>query len=205
MLDDFVFLLADPRFASVDFAVVRHHVPELRKLTAEELRDALKRNKNNVAAAYYKTPNVKNVLSYLEDGNETWADELSDSMTETSSHPDVDLEDIGGPKPNDEDEKKVDSVETANLLKELRLAFLDMVKASFENQVEKGELDSREEEGKLYFALIQSCDFAVDRVVRGDELKGWEATAIAEVAWIDEVDLKVRRLFHPKTDEYKKR
>jgi len=201
MLDDFVFLLADPRFASVDFAVVRDHVPELRNLTAEELRDALKRNKNDVAAAHYKTPNVKNVLSYIEDGNETWADELSDSTAESSSHPDVDIENIGELKSN---EKKMDGVETANLLKELRLAFLDMVKASFESQVEKGELDSREDGGVLYFDLIQSCDFAADRVVRGDELAGWEATAIPDIAWVDKVDLKARRVLHPKADEYKK-
>ena len=202
MLDDFVHLLADPRFASVDFAVVRHHIPELKNVTHEDLREALERNKNTVAAANYKSPNVKNVLSYLEDSNGTWLDKLDDSSTEASSDPNIDLENISEVLPTDE-EKKVDGPDNRTVLKELRLAFIDMVRASFENQVEKGELDSRQEDGALYFALIQSCDFAADLVVRGDVVKGWEATAVAEVAWIDKIAIKVKRLLHPDRNQFK--
>lgn len=199
MLDDFVHLLADPRFASVDFAVIRHHVPELEDLTVEELREAVERNKHTVPPAQYKPPTLKNVLSYLEDGNATWSDELGDVATEMSSLPDIGLEDIDETKPTDEDKNE----ESMKLLTELRLAFLDMVRASFEKQVEKGELDSRQESGALYFALIQSCDWAADQVIRGHELAGWEATAIAKLSWIDQIDLKARRLLRPKANAYK--
>lgn len=41
MLDDFLHLMTDPRFYFVDFALVMHHCPPLRDLTAKELEDAL--------------------------------------------------------------------------------------------------------------------------------------------------------------------
>ena len=49
----------------MDFSVVRHHVPFLQDLTAEQLEEAVRLNKDNVPAKKYKEPVLQNVLPYL--------------------------------------------------------------------------------------------------------------------------------------------
>ena len=178
------------QFRYADFAVIRHHVPELKDLTVEDLRKAVERNKDKVAASSYKAPHLENVLSYIQsqeenDDDKIWANEYcSHSVAEdtymSNGLGDYDMDEVDEVQPIGKDE--ADSIKLTN---ELRLSFIDMVRASFERQVEKGELDARQEDGALYFALLQSCDFAADLVVRGHGLQGFEATAVAEVAWID--------------------
>jgi len=213
MLDDFVHLLADPRFRHADFAVIRHHVPELKDLTIEELRFAVERNKDKVATSAYKAPHLQNVLSYLlaakasKEDDTVWAAEWSShtsaaSDTYTSSglgDYDFEFTDDEQLASKEGEEEDSDSIKLTN---ELRLSFIDMVRASFERQVERGELDARQEDGALYFALLQSCDFAADEIVQGHGLQGFEATAVAEVAWIDKIDLAARRFLRPRKQEY---
>ena len=203
------------QFRHADFAVISHHVPELKGLTVEELRQAVERNKDKVATSAYKVPHLENVLSYLlvekantgKEDESIWAAEWSNhSSTASDTYSglgDFDFESIEDEKLKSEEGEKEDS-DSIKLTNELRLSFIDMVRASFERQVEKGELDARQEDGALYFALLQSCDFAADLVVRGHGLQGFEATAVAEVAWIDQMDLAARRLFRPWKQEYRR-
>ena len=202
------------QFRHADFAVISHHVPELKGLTVEELRQAVERNKDKFPTSAYQVPHLENVLSYLlvgktntgkEDEN-IWAAEWSNhSSTASDTYiglEDYDFESIEEELLKSEEGEKEDPDRT-KLTNELRLSFIDMVRASFERQVEKGELDARQEDGALYFALLQSCDFAADLVVRGHGLQGFEATAVAEVSWIDQMDLAARRLFRPWKKEYR--
>lgn len=48
LLDDFIHLMTDRKFAFVDYAVVRRYCPRLRDLTAEELANAVEENKRHV-------------------------------------------------------------------------------------------------------------------------------------------------------------
>ena len=203
------------QFRHADFAVISHHVPELKGLTVEELRQAVERNKDKVPTSAYKAPHLENVLSYLLVGKANtgkedeilWAAEWSNhSSTASDTYSGLggfDFESVEDEQLKSQKGEKEDP-DSIKLTNELRLSFIDMVRASFERQVEKGELDARQEDGALYFALLQSCDFAADLVVQGHGLQGFEATAIAEVTWIDQMDLTARRLSRPWKKEYRR-
>lgn len=203
-------MFAASQFRHADFAVIRHHVPELKDLTVQDLRKAVERNKDRVAASAYKEPHLQNVLSYLAKGNddeEVWATEYSSHSTSSDIYMSNGLGDYDIDGTDQEQLKGDDETEGQSSIKltnELRLSFIDIVRASFERQVEKGELDARQEDGALYFALLQSCDFAADLVIRGHGLQGFEATAVAEVAWIDKMDIAARRILRPRKEEYKR-
>ena len=199
------------QFRHADFAVIRHHVPELKDLTVEDLRKAVERNKDKVAASAYKSPHLQNVLSYIQsqkenDDDKIWANEYSSHSSAEEIYMSnglggYDIDEIDVQLKGEDEAEEQNSIKLTN---ELRLSFIDIVRASFERQVEKGELDARQEDGALYFALLQSCDFAADLVIRGHGLQGFEATAIAEVAWIDKMDLAARRILRPRKHEYKR-
>ena len=181
----------------------------MKDLTVADLRKAVERNKDKVAASSYKSPHLQNVLSYIQseqdnDEDKIWASghsshSVAEDVYMSNGLGDYDMEEVDEVQPIGEGE-----VESIKLTNELRLSFIDMVRASFERQVEKGELDARQEDGALYFALLQSCDFAADLVIRGHGLQGFEATAVAEVAWIDKMDLEARRILRPRKKEYKR-
>jgi hypothetical protein len=65
ILGYFVGLLRDPIFAGCDFALVRHHVPSLKALTPEELREAVLKNKESIQMEKYQKPNLDDILPYL--------------------------------------------------------------------------------------------------------------------------------------------
>ena len=181
----------------------------MKELTVEDLRKAVERNKDKVAASSYKHPHLKNVLSYIQsekenDDDTIWANEYSSHSVAEDVYMSNGLADYNTDENDHVQPKGEGEVDSIKLTNELRLSFIDMVRASFERQVEKGELDARQEDGALYFALLQSCDFAADLVIRGHELQGFEATAIAEVAWIDKMDLAARRILRPGKEEYKR-
>jgi len=61
----FIRLLTDPRFRHVNFPTIAYHVPILRDLTWEELKNAVDRNKAEIPPDKYKPPNLCNVLPHL--------------------------------------------------------------------------------------------------------------------------------------------
>jgi len=80
--DDLLHLLTDSRFKDVDFAVVSEHVPMLKKLNLEQLKKAIRRNKDSAPLAGYREPNLTNLLPYLVSQSPGKTSEMSESMEE---------------------------------------------------------------------------------------------------------------------------
>jgi NhaP-type Na+/H+ or K+/H+ antiporter len=64
-VDDLIHLMTDPRFFFVDFALVMHHCPLLRNLTAKELAHAVEENRSHCHPSIYKSPNVSCPLTLI--------------------------------------------------------------------------------------------------------------------------------------------
>lgn len=181
ILAEFIRLLADPRFRKVDFALVRHHVPYLNGVTAEDFIKAVQRDKGQVGPDNYEEPHTDNVLSYLTKGDtekqleettkepvlegNSWLDLIAQEMQSTS------IEMSG------ETKKTVsDSVPDQNTMLELRKIFLEFLRSSYDQQIENGELEARG--GIADLILLDSLEFAGDAVNKGEALSDWEKSSI---------------------------
>lgn len=164
-VDEFVKLLADPRFQDVEFPVVQHHVPYLKNLTVGELKAACLRNPE------YK-PNLQHILPYLDTSGQdlSWAN-VQPSETKKPPYPVFQVISDKSTAKSDGKDGEVD-------LKELRHFFLEVLRTVYNTQLENGGLDGRD--GYVSFALIQSIDFASSDVDKGLPLDDWNATHIAD-------------------------
>jgi len=179
-------------------SLVMHHCPLLKDLRADELGQALKENKESVHPSSYKQPNLDNVLLYIPDSGklrralgqiqrEAFMDgdlgsgiplrhdifTLDDEMSET---------DHEGGKTEDEDPP------SPEMVKDIRLMFVELLRASYQAQLRDGELDAREYNGFLSYILLQSCDFAHDAANAGKPLNDWRASHIASPEMIGAIE-----------------
>jgi len=186
IIDAFVHLLADPLFADIDFALVSHHVPFLATLTPDELKEAVTKNKESVPVKDYHKPYLDGVLPYLirtteaqdtaENFDVAWAHELGEYEKQRCL-------------PRHLSEKLRQTFEEADLTvlqaehglkpetRELRLVFLEILKAAYNKQIEKGYIDVRAgSPGFLAFSLQQGIEFAIDGARNGQPMNDWEAS-----------------------------
>ena len=160
LLDDFLHLMTDPRFFFVDFALVMQHCPELKGITALELEDALKQNRKTVHPDLYKQPELTHVLPYIPDSVH-----LRASLEKQSRRLFMDSSQMKRIQSFDALEEGLDEVENEPdplLVKDIRLMFVELLRASYQGQIRDGALDPREFNGFLAYALLQSLDFAHD-------------------------------------------
>jgi len=188
IIDAFVHLLTDPLFADVDFALVSHHVPFLATLTPDELKEAVIKNKESVPARDYHKPALDGVLPYLlrtteaqetaENFDVAWAHELGEYEKQRCL-------------PCHLSQKVRQTVEEADLTvlqaeygskpetRELRLVFLEILKAAYNKQIEKGYIDVRAgSPGFVAFALQQGIEFAIDGARNGQPMNDWDASSL---------------------------
>lgn len=187
LLDSFVHLLANPLFANADFALVKHHVPFLKDLTADSLKVAVLKNKSNVPAKIYHRPKLYGILPYLvrsqgeqTEHDSTWVAELHDYETNVC----IGMRDSFRIHKAVE-EADLDALETEHnddpVTKELRLIFLEVLRASYAKMIVKGYLDVRAgSPGFVAFALEQSIEFAIDAVNHGKPLMDWDFAFIIQ-------------------------
>lgn len=165
--DAFIQLLSDPRFHNVDFAVVKSHVTDLEKMTLDDLKQAVLRNKDY-------TPNLEHVLPYfLKDGENkdvdlSWAVISPNEEKKTSRRRRSSIWDA----PDGVIAKTKDTTDMNAI--ELRKFFLELLRSNYNRQVEDGELDGRD--GFVTYALLNSVDFALDEVGKGKPLEDWKTT-----------------------------
>lgn len=180
VLDDLVHLLADPLFAKVDFSVLRHHCPFLHELTLSDIKSAALQNKDEVAPSLYQVPNLKRVVAYLTKDTKPDDPEKNDLSWMEQLGP-VEEHLVDGKLKFSEDMTDIDSSAlqnsslTTNMklqVEELRKIFIDALRYAYQKQLETGFLDARE--GFVDVALLQSLDFALDSVSRGNPLNDWE-------------------------------
>jgi hypothetical protein len=188
MVDDFVALMADPRYYEVKFEEIRKHIPGWDELLLEDLHAATKR--------YLKEKKPEQFNPYLE----SIIPRLTKEYTVRLS---IDQDSLGG----DEESNKLDEImadlkserglyivkpmsyfgiktpnsenEAAAAAKELRKTFIELLRAAYLDLIKNGEIDSRS--GIISLVMLQSLDVAFDEVSQGKQLKDWEAAQIGHV------------------------
>lgn len=161
-LDEFVKLLADPRFQGVSLPVIQDHIPFLKNITVSELKAACLRNPKY-------TPNLQGILPYLDtDGQDmSWA---NTEPSETRCPLPALLNTTAGKSSADKDEKE-DIIQ-------LRHFFLEVLNTIYNAQLEDGELDGRN--GFVSYSLLQSIDFASSDVAKGLSLDDWKTAHVVD-------------------------
>jgi NhaP-type Na+/H+ or K+/H+ antiporter len=210
MLDDFIHLMTDARFYFVDFSLVQHHCPLLRDLTAKELELAVQQNKDSVHPDRYMTPNLEHVLPYVPDSAPLrWAIEKSkrqmfmDPATTTAGTGttgsqgffELGVLEEDGSQDKDEDGTSASTTPKAALVQDIRIMFVELLRASYQAQIRDGELDAREYNGFLSYILLQSLDFAHDAASAGLSLNDWEASQLVSTDLVDRTEDFVKRLY----------
>ncbi|KAL3935316.1 MAG: hypothetical protein SGBAC_009144 [Bacillariaceae sp.] len=178
-IDDFVRLLAQPRFYHTDFAFVKKHVPFLGDLTRTQFLDAVRKYKNthHVDAA---PPFLKNILPDLQ--IDKHPSRIEEELTDEEVLADFDnyvskkrmqcQSRKHTPRQNRRQSSNIRAMmgEDALSTKELRLLFISIMRAQYEKQVARGELEN---EHFLAIALDQSLDFASHDIHKGRPLQDW--------------------------------
>ena len=191
---DMVRLLTRPQFAQVDFEMISNHLYVLKDLKRHELLDAVEEyRKENSHRADYHEPMVDHLLASLS-GN------VEDASAEIAK--------VGGPTADQEEtvkgehdksavasgdqtsstaavasgdqtpSKAAEDSETLTI-SELRNIFLEIVRSSYSEQIELGEMFDDE---LLAASLFSSLNFAGDAVSKGKELNDWEFVDLVEVS-----------------------
>jgi NhaP-type Na+/H+ or K+/H+ antiporter len=211
MLDDFIHLMTDARFYFVDFSLVQHHCPMLRDLTAVELETAVHQNKDSVHPDRYLTPNLEHVLPYVPDSAALrWAIEKSKRqmfMEPLSAHDggagaggDNELHGTLGttleePDGYNEDGSIRPKEAPLALVQDIRIMFIELLRAAYQAQIRDGELDAREYRGFLSYILLQSLDFAHDAAMAGQPLDDWHASQLVSPEAVDKTEDFFNRLY----------
>ena len=192
ILDYFVGLLRDPIFTGCDFSLVRHHLPSLDSLSPDELKEAVLKNKESIPVEQYQKPNLDDILPYLicravpEDAPDTekfdmtWVNDLGQYEKERC-------------KPHRLSQKVLSSVAESDLIalqtehgrktetRERRLIFLELLKAAYSEQIEKGYIDVRTgSPGLVAFNLEQGIEFAIDAARSGQPMNDWDASFLVK-------------------------
>jgi hypothetical protein len=181
-IDDFVHLLTQPRFHHTNFALVKHHVPFLVDMTKAQFLEAVHKNKEQHASDY-APPFLGNVLPYLpicdnEDSTvdmEQCCDEEILAEFENYNRK-AKMERRTKSRKNKRRRRHSSNIramlqEEPLSARELRLLFVSILKAQYDKQMERGEL---EYEHLLALALSQSLDFAVSSIQKGKPLQDWK-------------------------------
>ena len=169
LVDEFVKLLAHPRFKDVDFPVVQH-VPYLNDLTFSDLKAACLRNPKH-------EPSLHHLPYFDTDGQDlSWANMQPSSEVELP----LVLEKIPETAPATVNDEQGD-------IRELRHFFLEILGTVYNTQMENGELNGRN--SFVSYSLVQSLDFASSDVDKGLPLCDWKAAHItdkyADNRWIE--------------------
>mmetsp|Transcript_51975 Transcript_51975/g.155981 ORF Transcript_51975/g.155981 Transcript_51975/m.155981 type:complete len:801 (-) Transcript_51975:183-2585(-) len=205
ILDDFLNLMTDERFYFVDFALVRYHVPLLKDVTANDLKIALEENKESVHPNVYKSPNLEHVLPYFKDtaGLRTYLAKSRMEFFSSGVHGSM-----AGPIPRvsrleegleavteDAVQDEAALAAAAELVKDTRVMFVELLRAAYTAQIKDGELDPREYDGFLVYALFQGLDFAQEAVAKGGPLCDWSSMDIGTSKLVYKAEHYVGRVF----------
>lgn len=191
---DLVGLLTQRRFRRVDFATVRHHVFLLKNLTKKELMEAVKKyHASNKHRDHYRAPKLEHILPYIladEDG----VDDYNECISLVEHHRRASIE--KGPmlasvaavatfkRHRGNQVSKPLATTTAT---EMRGIFLEVLRSTYEHQIDLGELFNSE---FVAVSLLQSIDFSIDAISRGAPLDDFEYTRLITLpatVWIHNI------------------
>lgn len=206
ILDDFLNMMTDERFFLVDFALVTHHVKILRDLTADELQAGVEANKDSVHPRLYKDPHLERVLPYIANSGGVRACLVKAKSDFFQAYVPGDSRNLGGSLGSVVEEgvqeESLRSVQAASLddleappalLKDTRIMFVELLRAAYLAQIKDGELDPREYDGVLVYALFEGLDLTQDAVAKGKPLCDWTSAQFNSVTWIQKTEWLVKR------------
>lgn len=182
-IDGMVKLLCQKRFHSVNFALVKFHVPSVSDLTTTQLLHAVNKYKESVPPEEYTPPHLNRILPFVIDDAIGPFEEEARAIKEQimKDHDNHERNTRIAKRAQNRREKRTRRISTSNLrhmmnedplsAKELRILFISTLRAAYEKQIEEGELDDAH---ILAVSLDQSLEFALDRAVKGGPLKDWE-------------------------------
>jgi hypothetical protein len=81
------------------------------------------------------------------------------------------------------------------LVQDIRIMFIELLRAAYQAQIRDGELDAREYRGFLSYILLQSLDFAHDAAMAGQPLDDWHASQLVSPELVDKTEDFVKRLY----------
>jgi hypothetical protein len=171
MIDTCVKLLTHERFKSIDFSFVQENIPFLSDLTVEQLVEAVEKMKETTETNVYCPPYLQNVLAVIGGGEDLTSEEgkyeiFKESPEKYSRMRRIEMRKLGRRLCRRSSMRymmKGDALST----KELRLLFISMLRAQYENLINEGLLTSQH---GLTIALVQSLELAKTHVSNGGEL-----------------------------------
>jgi glutamyl/glutaminyl-tRNA synthetase len=212
LLDSFIQMLTKPTYYNVDFAVIRAHHSNLAGLTADDVREAVVRNKASVPAKDYINPYVANVMKFLnpnadvEDPDTLSVEKSEDEIenqTAEDNHIEVVEQDVSKRSGLGESSIQCIPEEASELLIELRKIFVEMLRSAYHKMIEMGELDGRE--GFLTYAIFEGLEFTADQVSRGMPLNDFVMTKQVTSSWTEPCVRHLTRILNAITGSYSKR
>ena len=190
ILQAFIHKLTDSRFQHVEFGLIEHHVSFLRGLTIDEFEAAVEQNKDSVAPKIYQEPYTESVLHYLHcksfysvrrstvKTEKKQVSYLRNDELELSRHPRTQ-----GMVP--------EATADPSTLLELRTIFIQLLRAAYQKQIDKGELDGRA--AFVDYVLLESLDFSADSVCQGEPINDFEVVLFLSGTWSDRGDRIAKR------------
>jgi NhaP-type Na+/H+ or K+/H+ antiporter len=187
LIQQFVSLLSETRFRNVNFGLVKAHVPYIAGLTKTQLIEAVERHRDTTAGDDYSPPYLQAVIPYLQDDPDDEPTAVrqkeGEKMTASKSTDEL-LADLAAEVQRFQRSKKTKNRQQRKRRKsniqhlmsgeplsaqEMRALFISLLRAMYEQQIDRGELVDRE---FLAIALQQSLEFAADHVSNGGILQG---------------------------------
>jgi hypothetical protein len=94
-----------------------------------------------------------------------------------------------------EDHEEGLSEASPDLIQDMRVMFVELLRAAYNAQIRDGELDPREYEGFLSYSLLQSLEFAHDDAMKGKPLDDWNKSQVATGRYVDQTEYFLVRLY----------
>jgi hypothetical protein len=167
--DTLIILLGEAYYRNIDFDFIVSHVPQLANLSYKELRSAIRRVKHTTPAHLYQEPD----LSMLKSSN--LSDKEFEQLEKTSKlklferiqsdYNAMAIEVL--PDKKDKEENP-----TEDELREMRLVFIELLRGSYQQAMDKGHIDARDI--TVVYALNRSVALTEDEISNGKPIKDWE-------------------------------
>jgi hypothetical protein len=172
------------------------------------LEEAVGQNKIKVHPNLYQTPNLEHVLPYIPESDKLKKLMLrakrdlfmAGSATSTDSFDDVAFRSFIKQTSKTGQQFLDEMVEVPEeapdtLVRDVRIMFVELLRAAYNTQIEQGELDPREYNGFLSYSLLQGIEFAHDESQKGKPLNDWALSQVTSNEYIDQTEDIFHRLY----------
>jgi len=219
LIENLVDMISHGRFSWLDFKFIRKYIPAMRELTFDELRSAIIKHKEKTPAKAYKKPNLRTIFPYLKCTPDELL-ELVEILHSTGDEDTVEIDLTEKESMNSQDDilmnfmcsfsaentlksaentlkKSMTNVEP-ELLKAMRLLFIEFIKSTYKELEAKGDINPRALGGFLVYNLHYSLETAKDKANHGEKLNDWEELQFSWKNPIGTLFKDVRRLRYTK-------